>query len=132
MEKVSPSHEDYLKAILVLGGSTDKQIKLVDVARKLDVFKASVHKAANVLKGKGLISPSHYDHLTLTEEGLAYSQTIYKRHQYLATFFTEGLGIDRETAEQEACLMEHAISDTSFNKWMTFIERLGILNETRA
>ena len=65
----------------------------------------------------------------MTEEGYAYGQAIYKRHRCLVAFFTKGLGIDPETAESEACLMEHAISDESFDRWLEYVGNLGLLDD---
>ena len=126
MEKVSMSHEDYLEAIVMLGGTTETPIRSVDVAKQLDVSKASVNKAIGLLKEKGLAEQPYYGDITLTEEGYEYGKAVYKRHQYLTAFLHKALGISEDVAEEEACLMEHAISDDSFEKWITYIEHLGI------
>lgn len=127
MEKVSMSHEDYLEAIIMLGGSPEQQIRSVDVAKKLGVSKASVNKAIGLLKEKGLLNQPYYGDITLTEQGYAYGQAVFKRHRYLTAFLSKELGIADDVAEKEACLMEHAISDDSFEKWVSYIERLGIV-----
>ena len=119
MEKVSMSHEDC--------GSPEQQIRSVDVAKKLGVSKASVNKAIGLLKEKGLLNQPYYGDITLTEQGYAYGQAVFKRHRYLTAFLSKELGIADDVAEKEACLMEHAISDDSFEKWVSYIERLGIV-----
>ena len=129
MEKVSMSHEDYLEAIIMLGGSVDDPIRSVDIAKKMGVSKASVNKAVGLLKEKGLVEQPYYGDVTLTPLGLEYGQKVYKRHRYLTAFLSKKLGIPEDVAEDEACLMEHAISDYSFEKWATYIESLGIVNE---
>ena len=129
MEKVSMSHEDYLEAIIMLGGSVDDPIRSVDIAKKMGVSKASVNKAVGLLKEKGLAEQPYYGDVTLTPLGLEYGQKVYKRHRYLTAFLSKKLGIPEDVAEDEACLMEHAISDDSFEKWVTYIESLGIVNE---
>ena len=68
MEKVSMSHEDYLEAIVMLGGSTTSPVRSVDVATKLGVSKASVSKAISLLKDQGLVDQPYYGDITLTEE----------------------------------------------------------------
>lgn len=123
MEKVSMSHEDYLEAIIMLGGSPERPIRSVDVAKQMDVSKASVNKAVGLLKERGLLDQPYYGDITLTEEGYTYGKAIYKRHRYLTAFLSKGLGIADEVAEREACLMEHAISDDSFKKWEAYIEK---------
>lgn len=129
MEKVSMSHEDYLEAIIMLGGSPEQQIRSVDVAKKLGVSKASVNKAIGLLKEKGLLNQPYYGDITLTEQGYAYGQAVFKRHRYLTAFLSKELGIAEDVAEEEACLMEHAISDDSFEKWVSYIERLDIVED---
>ena len=128
MDKISTSHEDYLEAIVMLGGTTEKSVRSVDVANRLGVSKASVNKAVGVLKERGLVEQPYYGDITMTEEGLAYGNSVFKRHRYLTVFLSKVVGIDEETAEKEACLMEHAISDDSFNKWVDYIEKLDILD----
>lgn len=127
MEKVSMSHEDYLEAIVMLGGTTEQSVRSVDIAKQMEVSKASVNKAIGLLKEKGFAEQPYYGDVTLTQEGYAYAQSIYKRHRYLTTFLAKGLGIPAETAEEEACLMEHAISDESFKKWVAFIDKMNIM-----
>lgn len=121
MEKISTSHEDYLEAMVMLGGDAETPIRAVDVAEKMGVSKASVNKAVSVLKEKGYLDQPYYGDITLTEDGTAYGRKVFDRHLALTKFMTVALGIDAETAEQEACMMEHAISDESFEKWMAYI-----------
>lgn len=128
MDKISMSHEDYLEAIVMLGGTTERSVRSVDVANHLGVSKASVNKAVGILKERGLVEQPYYGDITMTEEGLAYGNSVFKRHRYLTVFLTKEIGLDEEVAEHEACLMEHAISDDSFNKWVGYIEKLGILD----
>jgi len=127
MEKISMSHEDYLEAIVMLGGSTEQPIRSVDVAKQMNVSKASVNKAIGLLKERGLAEQPYYGDITLTEKGYEYGLSVYKRHRYLTAFLSKQLGIAPEVAEEEACLMEHAISDESFEKWVAYIEELGIV-----
>ena len=126
VDKVSTSHEDYLEAMVMLGGSQDVAVRGVDVAEKMGVSKASVNKAVAVLKEKGYVTQPYYGDITLTAEGDAYGHKVLDRHRALTTFLNKALGIDAETAEEEACMMEHAISDDSFEKWMAFINQLAL------
>lgn len=127
MEKVSMSHEDYLEAIIMLGGSTEQSIRSVDIANQMGVSKASVNKAIGLLKERGYVDQPYYGDVTLTEEGFKYGSAVYKRHLYLTAFLSKELGISEEVAEDEACLMEHAISDESFEKWVAYIDGLGLV-----
>lgn len=126
MEKMSMSHEDYLEAIVMLGGTTDVSVRSVDIANKLGVSKASVNKAVTSLKEKGLVDQPYYGDVTLTEDGYAYGTQVFDRHRMLELFLTKALGIDPEVAAKEACQMEHAISDDSFEKWRAFIKKLDL------
>lgn len=126
MEKISMSHEDYLEAIVMLGGTTASPVRSVDVAHKLGVSKASVSKAVSLLKEQGLVDQPYYGDITLTEDGYAYGRAVYERHELLCAFLEKALGIDAAVAEEEACKMEHAISDESFEKWRSYIESLNL------
>lgn len=123
---MSKSHEDYLEAIVVLGGTTESPIRSVDVATKMGVSKASVNKAVNALKEKGLVDQPYYGDITLTDAGYEYGRSVLDRHHLLFTFLTKVLGIPEETADEEACMMEHAISDESFKKWAAYIKSLNL------
>lgn len=126
LEKMSKSHEDYLEAIVMLGGTTEVPIRSVDVATKLGVSKASVNKAVNALKEKGLVDQPYYGDITLTDDGYEYGRSVLDRHHLLYTFLSKVLGIPEERADAEACLMEHAISDESFEKWVAYIKSLDL------
>lgn len=126
MEKISMSHEDYLEAIVMLGGTAEVSVRSVDVATKLGVSKASVSKALGILKEKGFADQPFYGDITLTETGYAYGLKVLDRHNLLFSFMTKELGISEEVANEEACLMEHAISDESFEKWTVFFKKLGL------
>ena len=126
MEKISKSHEDYLEAIVMLGGTTERSVRSVDIAKKLDVSKASVNKAITLLKEKGFADQPYYGDITLTQEGYDYGKSVLERHHLLYMFMTEALGISPEVADEEACIMEHAISDDSFEKWTAYIKKLNI------
>ena len=126
MEKMSKSHEDYLEAIVMLGGTTEVSVRSVDIAKQIGVSKASVNKAVTALKESKLVDQPYYGDVTLTEAGYEYATAVYDRHQLLFTFLTKELGISEEVAEEEACLMEHAISDDSFEKWRAYIKKLGV------
>ncbi len=126
MEKVSMSHENYLEAIVMLGGSQTQSVRSVDVAEKMGVSKASVSKAVNSLKSAGMLEQPYYGDITLTEDGYRYGCSVLKRHKMLTRFLIEKIGISEEAAEEEACQMEHAISDDSFRKWMLYFESIGL------
>lgn len=105
---------DYLEAVLVLQKKKG-MVRSVDLARHMGFSKPSISHAVGVLKNGGFLTVDEDGFLHLTAIGREVAEKIYERH----LFFTEQLvaaGVDLETAEQEACRMEHAIGDTSFRK----------------
>lgn len=127
IKKLSRSLEDYLEAIVMLGGTTERSIRPSDIARKMSVSKTSVGKALTTLRERGLVIQPYYGEATLTESGYAYGSSILKRHRYLTAFLEKEIGLEKANAEEEACQMEHAMSDESFAKWTRYIEELGII-----
>lgn len=120
------SHEDYLEAIVMLGGSQTQPVRSVDIATKMGVSKASVSKAVTSLKNSGMLEQPYYGDITFTEDGYKYGCAVLKRHEMLTRFLVEKVGLSEEVAEDEACQMEHAISDESFKKWLAYFERIGL------
>ena len=107
------SSEDYLEAILILQ-KKNIVVRSVDVARHMGVSKASVSYAMSALCKGGFIIKDDENFLHLTATGREIAEKIYERH----TFFTERLiaaGVDPETAEADACRIEHVISEESFS-----------------
>jgi Mn-dependent DtxR family transcriptional regulator len=113
--KVSPANEDYLEAIYELGG-TDGSVRSVDLANKLGVSKASVNNAVGNLKLAGLVEQPYYGDITLTKKGTSYAAGILERHRVLYHFLLDVLGVDPKVAADEACKMEHAISDDTLRR----------------
>ena len=110
--KLHASGEDYLETILVLQKKRG-MVRSVDVARHMEVSKPSVCHAVATLRDGGFLTMDEDHFLHLTDIGKEVAKKIYERHQ----FFTEQLiaaGVDRETAEQDACRMEYVISQESF------------------
>ena len=98
----------------------------MDVATKLGVSKASVSKAISSLKAQGLLDQPFYGDITLTPEGYEYGSAVLKRHEMLTKFLVIKVGLDPKVAEKEACQMEHAISDESFEKWLSYFQLIGL------
>lgn len=124
MDRISPAYEDYLEAIFELRDA-DGSVRSVDVATKLGVSKASVNKAVKALKTAGLVEQPYYGDITLTGEGMAYGESVLGRHRLLRSFLINVLGVDPEVAEDEACQMEHAISDDTMHKWNEYLKQQG-------
>ncbi len=122
-ERMTQANEDYLEAVYELAGGEGKPVRSVDLANKLDVSKASVNKAISVLKANGYVEQEPYGDVFLTKQGVEYGRSVYRRHLALFHFLTDMLGVDPEIAEEEGCMMEHAISDGTLDKWIAFMER---------
>ena len=109
--KKSQSSEDYLESVYLL--SQEKQtVHRIDVAKRMNVSQAAVNKAVKNLVAKAYVYEDG-KHLYLTKDGENYAQEIYKRHRILRTFL-EKIGVDPATAEQDACHMEHVLSNQTF------------------
>ncbi len=112
--KLHASGEDYLEAILVLHKKTG-MVRSVDVARHMEVSKPSVCHAVATLREGGFLTMDSDYFLHLTGVGREVAEQIYEKH----CFFTDRLieaGVDPETAERDACRIEHVISDESFQR----------------
>lgn len=120
--KKQESREDYLEAILVLGQKNDF-VRSVDVANHLGFTKPSVSVAVSNLKSALLLTVDGAGGLHLTDAGKALAEQVYERHQLLTKFLVH-LGVDEETAAEDACRMEHVISQVTFEK---FKEKVGVL-----
>lgn len=111
---IHASGEDYLEAVLVLKQKKG-MVRSVDLARHMGFSKPSISHAVGVLRDGGFLTMDADGFLHLTDIGREVAEKIYERH----LFFTQQLiaaGVDQETAEQDACRIEHAISETSFEK----------------
>ena len=107
------SQEDYLEKILQI--SQEKEaVHAIDIARAMSFSKPSVSVAMNKLKEAGLIEINQKDEITLTESGMAIAQKTLEKHIIL-TKMLMSLGVDEETAKEDACKMEHDISDKSWH-----------------
>ena len=125
---LSMSSEDYLEAIYVLdlAGGGAGGVHSVDVAEELGVSKASVNKALSGLRESGMIEQSRYGRIALTDRGREYGKDVWRRHRALRAFLEKALGVEPETADEEACLIEHDISASTAELWIAYLERQGI------
>lgn len=119
--KIHASGEDYLEAILVLQKKKG-MVRSVDLAQHMDFSEPSISHAVGLLKKEGLLTVDADGYLHLTNMGKEVAEKIYERH----LFFTEQLvavGVDQKTAEQDACRIEHAISEESFQKLKASVKK---------
>ena len=114
MKTLHASGEDYLEAVLVLQKEKG-MVRSVDVARHIGVSKPSVCHAVNTLKDGGFLVMDEDHFLRLTDVGQEVAEKTYEKHCFFNQLLVNA-GIEPKTAEQDACRMEHAISDDSFQK----------------
>lgn len=124
------ANEDYLECIVRIeledDAARDSGIRSVEIAQRLDVSKASVNKAITSLKTQGMVEQAHYGKVRLTELGREIGAQVWRRHRMLRAFLTDELGVDFARADEEACLMEHALSDETMDRWIAHMERSGV------
>ena len=118
-EKLSRSQEDYLEEIynqVVKNGYA----KVTEISNSLNVKKASVTGALNTLSAKKLINYEPYSKITLTKIGEDFARTIHEKHENLREFFENVLGLSKDEASENACRMEHIVSEKFFTNFVKF------------
>ena len=114
--KIHASGEDYLEAVLILQKQMgESAVRSVDLARHMGFSKPSISHAVGVLRDGGFLTMDKDSFLHLTVEGRKIAERIYERHRFFTQWLIEA-GIDPETAEQDACRMEHTVSQESFEQ----------------
>ncbi|MBW1783430.1 MAG: metal-dependent transcriptional regulator [Deltaproteobacteria bacterium] len=118
---LTPTMEDYLEAIFNLG-KEKRAVRVRDIAKRLGVKMPTVTNMLKTLNERGLIDYEKYEYLELTEQGADVGQEIDRRHHVLRSFLTDILGIDFDIADEEACKMEHAVSPSTLDEFVVFME----------
>ncbi len=118
-KSLSAGLEDYIEAIYVADLSSTT-LKGAELARKLNISRASVSEALSKLVNKGLIQYNRYEAITLTKEGLKEAKKVYAKHHILKDFFETVLGITPEDAGENACKIEHIISQNVLDEMIKF------------
>jgi Mn-dependent DtxR family transcriptional regulator len=116
------SGENYLEAILILSNK-QSEIHAIDIVNLLNFSKPSVSIMLKKLKDSGYISIDKNSHIQLTIQGKNVAEKIYERHTYLTDFLIK-IGVDSSTAEEDACKIEHDLSDKSFQAIKQLIDKL--------
>ena len=113
MVNLQESGEMYLETIYVLS-KENNHVRAIDVSEHMGYSKPSVSRAVGILKKGGYLEEKTEDGaLVLTEEGMRVAERTYERHRVLSAFF-EKIGVSKETASEDACRIEHTISDETF------------------
>ena len=114
------SAENYLEAILALG--KEGPVRSIDVAQYLEFSKPSVSRAMSLLRENGYVIMDEAGFLALTEKGHEIADRIYERHQFLTDWLV-WIGVNETTAAADACKIEHHLSDETFEKIKSFVEK---------
>ncbi len=120
---IHASGEDYLEAILALRQEKGF-VRSIDVAQRLGFSKPSISRAMSILRNDGYVTMERDGRLELTESGEQVARSIYERHQLLTRWLIH-LGVTPEVAAEDACRIEHDISEETFQCMKTHLERLG-------
>ena len=118
--KSEKTAEDYLEAMLMMK-ERHGYIRSIDVAEQLGVTKPSVSYATKQLRENGYITMDHANFIVLTDAGMDIAQRIYNRHKVLTDFFIR-LGVSEENAREDACKVEHDLSEETFGALCRHIE----------
>jgi Mn-dependent DtxR family transcriptional regulator len=119
MAKTHESAENYLETILMLSRNGNK-IRSIDIVNELDYTKPSVSVAMKNLRESGLITVDEGGYISLTASGRKIAETMYERHTMISDWLCT-LGVDRKTAVNDACKIEHVISAASFKALKKYI-----------
>lgn len=119
--KKQESVENYLETILILSNRLSS-VRSIDIVKELGYSKPSVSVAMKNLRTKGYINMDDDGYITLTTEGDSLAKSIYERHIVLSKALMS-IGVNEETAKEDACLIEHIISEESFEKIKLFLNK---------
>ena len=120
-ETMHESGEDYIETIYVLK-KRNGTVRSIDVANELNYSRPSVSRAVGILKENGLITVENDGELVLTEAGIKTAKAVYEKHTNLTKFLMLTAGVDAETAETDACRIEHIISPETFKGIKKYIK----------
>ena len=116
--KMTSSLEDYLKTILILQ-KKNKPVRSVDIARSMNVSKPSVSYVMKKLVGDGMIIFDDDGMVSLTESGRTAAENVYNKHELIGKVLMR-IGVSKQTALKDACLIEHVISDETYKRLLEF------------
>lgn len=126
---IGKSAEDYLESMIILK-EKNGYIRSIDIANFLGVTKPSVSNAMKRLREEGYIEMNRSGFITVTEKGMEIADKIYTRHKKLTDFFI-ALGVTAEVAEDDACKIEHDLSDETFEAICVHVEKFNKANKSK-
>lgn len=123
--RTNQSAEDYLEAILMLTNENGI-VRSIDIAHTLGFSKPSVSVAMKSLREKGYVTVDPQGHISLTDTGLCIANKVYERHEILTKLLTY-IGVDKETAMEDSCKIEHDLSEVTFTKLKEFLTKSKLI-----
>ena len=121
--KIQESGENYLETILVLRQKKG-YVRAIDIANALQFSKPSVSRAMGILKSAGFIEVEPSGNIILTVSGEEKAGKVYERHRLITRFLVAVLHVDAKTAEEDACRIEHVISEESFSRMKEYVMKI--------
>lgn len=126
--KIQESAENYLETILILKKRTGN-VRSIDIATELGYSKPSISRAMKLLRENGYINIDDVGSITLTESGAEIAESMYERHTTISEYLIS-IGVDKDTAVEDACRIEHIISQETFEKIRANANKLKELKKT--
>ncbi len=117
------SREDYLETILLLM-KRNGSVRSIDIANELNYSKASISRAVGILKLNNYINVDATGQITFTGIGLQRAEAIYERHTNIKRFLVNALRVCPDTADADACKIEHILSDETYDKIKEYVEKI--------
>jgi len=125
--KIQESGENYLETVLRLQ-HRNGYVRSIDIANEMEYSKPSISRAMHILEDNGLIIMETSGQIVLTEKGREKAEAIFERHEIISKFLNKTLGIEADLAEQDACKIEHIISEETFAAIKEFYSKSIITN----
>lgn len=120
MKKITYAQGNYLKVIYFLS-SKNNEVRITDIAMHMGISKPSVNRAVTGLKKNGFVEHEYYGNIILTPSGKATAKELQNRHYIIKRFLSDSLGISETTAEEDACQIEHIISNETVKSLCKYI-----------
>ena len=123
-EGMKEPREDYLETILVLNRKSPEEVRPVDVANHLGITKPSVTRAMTELEKEGHVIRNEKGRLLLTQSGKEIAEKVYEKHCVITQLFSRCANVSEETAESDACKVEHVISEETFQGIKSYLDTI--------
>ena len=127
-QRLSKSMEDYLETVLILS-RMNGEARISDIAEQLNISKPSVTEAIDKLSEEGYVNKEKYRPVSLTAEGKKLAEQVFCKHNILKQFLINVVGVEPEVAEDDACKIEHVVSDDTMERIYAILDKEDFLNQ---